>query len=497
MLREPIVDLVGAAGQRAHHAAAALVGLQHHHPPDPALEQLGQGILHQRQRAGLLADILEDRADQVGGQRDASALGRADDRALQLLGRQRRHHLGALAHQLAQAAIEQWAVVEIGAQRHNHAQPRLRVGHSRHQAVEEVAARGLVLDQRKDLLELVDHQHQLGVARQQLRDDIEQAALVALELLEQIGRLLHRHAQQRGGQLGQRLRAGDHFEHKPLVRARQRAAPQRRNQAGAHDRRLAAAARPDHRQESRQRAGFAEPRQQPLGQRLAAKELGCIGLLEGAQALVGILARRHDVLELHGIVDRAAYCAAGALAVACHAWCVGGRRGADAAGDRGRQAADGPPEVGDHAEHIGVAVIGLLGGGALNDRVQRIISSGRWSWSMRDLLVHMLKQHDHRRRPVEGQLAGQDLIEHDPQAIDIGARADWLGPDLLGRDIGRRADHHAGPGDARLGACSGLRLIAHILGDAKIGQVGVVVLVQQDSWPASGRDAPRHCGARR
>ena len=64
----------------------------------------------------------------------------------------------------------------------------MRVGDRPLEQGEELRAARLVLDQREDLLELVDHQHQLGlvVGEEQL-DRAQQAALVLLELLEQAG----------------------------------------------------------------------------------------------------------------------------------------------------------------------------------------------------------------------------------------------------------------------------------------------------------------------
>ena len=84
-------------------------------------------------------------------------------------GAKRQHHLGALAHQLAEAGVQQRPVVEIGPQRDDHPDAAVRVGDGGEQAVEEVRAHRLVLDQREELLELVDHQHQLGLIRRPAR----------------------------------------------------------------------------------------------------------------------------------------------------------------------------------------------------------------------------------------------------------------------------------------------------------------------------------------
>ncbi len=88
--------------------------------------------------------------------------------------------------------------------------------------------------------------------------------------------------------------------------------------------------------------------------------------------------------------------------------------------------------------------------------------------------MDMFEEQYDRRRALEGQLAGQDLIYHHPQAVDIGLRCDRLGFDLLGGNIGGRTD------DTRLAGLPGGHGVGQVLGDAEVGQVGVAVLVEQD-----------------
>ncbi len=56
-------------------------------------------------------------------------------------------------------------------------------------------------------------------------------------------------------------------------------------------------------------------------------------------------------------------------------------------------------------------------------------------------VLALLAHEDLDRAPLEGQPAGEHLEEHDPDAVEIGRRADRGGHGLLGRHVRRRADH--------------------------------------------------------
>ncbi len=59
---------------------------------------------------------------------------------LELVGRERRDRLGVRGQELAEALVEQWAVVEVGAQRHDHVQSALGVGGRHTQVLQEQLA---------------------------------------------------------------------------------------------------------------------------------------------------------------------------------------------------------------------------------------------------------------------------------------------------------------------------------------------------------------------
>ena len=92
--------------------------------PDARVEQLGQRVLQQRQGPGSVDDLAHHLRHDERLDVDTDLGGRAGDRGLQLVDRHRRDHLGAVAEQLAEAAVPQRPVVEVGAQRDDDADAR-------------------------------------------------------------------------------------------------------------------------------------------------------------------------------------------------------------------------------------------------------------------------------------------------------------------------------------------------------------------------------------
>ena len=232
-------------------------------------------------------------ATRIGLERQLRAVPPCDDGLFRLIRRQRQHDLGALAYHAAELGIAQGTVVEVGAQRDDRAQAAVRIAQGDHQAVEEVEAGRFVLDQREQLLELVDDQHQLDsrLVRQDALDGAHQAALVLAELGEQLRDRRAGRAQQRRFELLQRVGAGQHLDHDPALGARQRALTQRRDDARLDHAGFAAPARPDHRQEPRHRVRLAQAADQLGDERVAPEEVVGVFFLEGAQAFVRIAQR--------------------------------------------------------------------------------------------------------------------------------------------------------------------------------------------------------------
>ena len=93
--------------------------------PLSSIEEFGQRVLQQRQRSGAIGNVSHQLRDERRFERHAERFHRADDRSLDLLGRHRRDHLGALAQEFAESAMLQRPIVEIGAQRDDHVRCRL------------------------------------------------------------------------------------------------------------------------------------------------------------------------------------------------------------------------------------------------------------------------------------------------------------------------------------------------------------------------------------
>ncbi len=104
---EPAEQRVGPPRQRARDAAAGPVGGDRDRSADPGIEQLGQRVLQQRQRPGAVDDLADHLGHDEGVDVDADLGGRAGDGRLELVDRHRRDHLGAVAEQLAEAAVAQ------------------------------------------------------------------------------------------------------------------------------------------------------------------------------------------------------------------------------------------------------------------------------------------------------------------------------------------------------------------------------------------------------
>ena len=126
-------------------------------PDVAAVEQLGERVLQQRQRAGLVATSATISATRPGSNatptRSAgSAIARSSSSGASGV-----TDLGAAREQLAEAAVLERPVVEVGPQRGD--DPDAAAGRDGGpQRVEERVALALVVGQREELLELVDHE---------------------------------------------------------------------------------------------------------------------------------------------------------------------------------------------------------------------------------------------------------------------------------------------------------------------------------------------------
>ena len=124
-----------------------------------AIEQLGEGVLEQRQGVRLPADLRDQFGQQTLLERDPDAPRRSQRGGFELIGGQRRDVEHVARHQAAERRVHQRAVVEVRPQGDQHPGAAPRVRGQGDEAVEEAVAL-LVVDQREQLFELVDHQQQ-------------------------------------------------------------------------------------------------------------------------------------------------------------------------------------------------------------------------------------------------------------------------------------------------------------------------------------------------
>ena len=150
---------------------------------------------------------------------------------------------------------------------------------------------------------------------------------------------------------------------------------------------------------------------------------------------------------------------------------AGARRGRDGRGVGAALAVESVGELLRGAEAIGGE---LLQGGE-----HRVLDGGRHGVALGARAGAASRSAPWRRwpatlGPVNGRLAGEHLVGHGAERVDVAARADVaLAHRLLGAHVGGRAERHAGLGHA---AAAGL---LHGEGDAEVGDEGAAV-VQED-----------------
>ena len=135
--------------------------------------------------------------------------------------------LVAGSQQVSESADRQGGVEEVGTERRDDADPAAGLDGRGAQAREHVRPLGLVLDEREDLLELIEDDDELGVGvGKHALDAPDQPELVPLEVLHQRRRRLDGDAEERGLELSERVRAGEHVDDVPAIGAGQRPAPE-------------------------------------------------------------------------------------------------------------------------------------------------------------------------------------------------------------------------------------------------------------------------------
>ena len=120
----------------------------------------------------------------------------------------------------------------------------------------------------------------------------------------------------------------------------------------------------------------------------------------------------------------------------------------------------------------GEAIVGVLGHRAGQDGVEARRRVRRAVMQRGRVVVEVGPQGRLVALALIRRHAGERVVEHAAQRVDVGARVEALAADLLGRDVAERPDPAAVAGGA------GVR--GHALGEPEVGQVGVVVGAEQD-----------------
>ncbi len=253
--------------------------------------------------------------------------------------------------------------------------------------------------------------------------------------------------------------SGDELDHEPVLRAGDRASPQRRHQAGPHHRRLARSRRPDDAQEPRPRR-----RARPSARRAAGR---------------ASRARRSPRRRPRG--TRGAPCTGSGARRR--------RRRRDAVPSSAARKAAASSSASSKRASGSFAVARAMTASTADG------SSGRIRRDRGERLLEVLVEQAPERAPGERVLAREHLVQHDPERVDVRSGRERFEPDLLGGQVrGRAADHRSGRLLERAGSER----------DAEVRQVGVALLVEQDvgrlhvavddALPVRRRRAPTRCG---
>ena len=290
---EALVGVLGKARDRAADAAASLIDPVAQGAAVAPLPELDEGRGEQRQAAGLLGDVTDQRRDQPRLDPEPRPPGGKLDRPAQLVAAHRPDQELVGADQGRELGVLGAARVEVAADREHDHQPLVGVTGTLDQCVEERLALRLVAAGDEGLLELIDREHQpLAVGQPVERvGDPRRRALVS--------RLGHRPGEG-PRELGQRARAGAHHGAPPVLGAWDDAVRQRRQEAGAHGRGLAAARGTDDGEQRRaDQAG-----DQLCDQALAAEEVLGMSGIERGQAAVGADRRLRGARRRVGHIER-------------------------------------------------------------------------------------------------------------------------------------------------------------------------------------------------
>jgi hypothetical protein len=161
-LRQPHIRGLGDPRDRPAHAARGAIVPEREHPPGARLPQLEQRRRQQRQRPGLVRDLVGQLVDQRPLYLEAGTCRGIFDRLLELVAIQRPHQRMAPTQEVRETRVSAQPAVEVGAQRAQKQHAAFVVARRRHQSLEELGPLSLGLADGEQLLELVDGDDQAG-----------------------------------------------------------------------------------------------------------------------------------------------------------------------------------------------------------------------------------------------------------------------------------------------------------------------------------------------
>ena len=241
-------QLLGPPGERTGDPSDLPVGVEREHALGAPLGELGERVLQERQRARVVRDVGDHLGQKSRLDNEPGAVGGGDDRALELLRRHRRDRFGSRREQVAEAGDGERGVVEVRPECRHDADPASADRRLLPEALKKVRPFGIVVDQREDLLELVDDDHELciGVGQDAI-DRSHQSELVALEDLHERGSGLDRQAHERSLDVAEWVVSREDVDDVPALGTGDRSPPNRRDEAGVDDRGLPRTRRSRHR----------------------------------------------------------------------------------------------------------------------------------------------------------------------------------------------------------------------------------------------------------
>ncbi len=224
-----LVELIGAASDRAAQTPVALIGGEREFVAVPIVDHVGQLVLDKRQACRCAGRVGYQGGDEARLDCEAHSSGRAGDGALELGGAQGGHGDRVGLHQVADEAMAEGPIVEVGPDRDHNPDPTGIIDRGRGDRAQELVAFRLV-GHCEELFELIDDQYELrGSVREAASGGLDQPAADPQRVLRCLRMRGRCDLEQRPGQLRHRVLPGDpsrpHTRRQHVVEEPSRLAP--------------------------------------------------------------------------------------------------------------------------------------------------------------------------------------------------------------------------------------------------------------------------------